>query len=218
MNLIGKTVKIPDTGLLEFFYPEFYVRKELIYDPDMKVIYIGASRSGLSEYLARNTKEFISTVGVCDIDLEERETLLSFVYSKHGKSVSDTVIEMLKSVPQHEFFTYIKKYWVMGSSKMDKAPDTTIFDLYVALSKKAEAFSVYLVLSEFFDDSMILSSILTFFEKALDPETEVSSPRYARILQDFRKTHSEKLNMVLLSYFKMRESNNFKLRWLLYQF
>jgi hypothetical protein len=219
MNLIGKTVNITNVKLLEFFYPNFYIKDTLFFDQNNSIIYTGKSHRNLLGYLENNTKEFISTVGVIDIDLDVKDTLVNFVYDKFSKVPKEKTRELILNLQNIEFYNYIKNYWVSGISILDTESTIGIYDLFVAMGKsKSDSMKVYQELSQLYPISVIQTSVETFLEKVvLFPEISVNY-RYQNLIEKFKKQHESKLKQVFYQYYVMRESKQVKLQWLLYQF
>jgi len=218
MELIGKTVNIKDKSLLQFFYPEFIVKDIVFFDNENRVIYTGKTQRNLKEFLDNNTKEFINTVGMCDIDLDVKENLVNFVYDKFGKVPKEKTMELILNLNSIDFDNYIKKYWITGVSTLDTAT-VGIFDLFIAMGvSKQESIKVYLTLKEFYPIGVIQNSVETFIEKVIMfPELTVGY-KYHNLLKKFKTQHERKLKQVLYNYYMMREDKEVKLMWLLYQF
>lgn len=219
MSLIGKTVSTSDKSLLGFLYPDFVKKQTLFFDNESNVIYVGKSKPNLKSYLECNTKNFINTVGICDIDLDIRENIIKFVYEKHNKVPKDQVIDTLNGMSPAAFNCYIKKYWVLGSSSLDDEMDVNIFDLYIALTKNGvAALKVYIKLLEYYEHPILQSSVETFFEKVAEIKDISASGGYIRVLNEFNSKHRARLLSILDEYYSMRGSKQSKFMWLLYQF
>jgi len=217
MSLIGKTVSISNKGLLEFFYPSFEKKDKLFFDKETRVIYVGEPKPNIIRFLTLNTKEFINTVGISDIDLDERENMVKFVYEKHNKTVKDNTKEILLNMSELDFINYVKKYWVGGYSELDDDKKFTIFDLYKALNDtNSKAVYVYFSLREYLEFGTVKNSLVTFFEKVRDINDISANPYYMRILQDFNSKKRKNLK-ALLEYLLFDEGDQeYKLVSLLY--
>lgn len=214
ISLIGKTVSIKNKGLLNVFYPDFVIKDKLFFDQDNSIIYVGPIRKDLISYLDNGTKAFINTAGQYDLDLDNREVLAKFVYSRWGKEVKTEIQEYLNNLDETDFFNYIKAYWVVGKSKIEKA-EVTIFDLYKTVGKsRKEALTVLLNLLDVYNVSMIESSLLTFIEKAVTYKDVSASPHYLRMLKEFDERCHSKLSGLLDAYRQMQDTKEMKLMWL----
>ncbi len=218
MDLVGKTVRIHDVGLLEFFYPNYIKKEAVLLDSDKDIIYVGKMRPNLRNYLILNCKSFINTVGVPDIDLEEKESLLNFVYDKFGKIPKKSLVDIICGLQKEDFYHYIKSYWVLGKSKLEEEMDFTIFNLFIAMTKSGmEALKIYSYLLDYYEPPILNSSIETFLEKASDiNEGNASSSSYTRILKDFNSKHHKTFKILLKKYYEIRGSKQNKIMWLLY--
>ena len=195
-SLINKIVRTYDersgddvSGIVPFMYPDFIVKDEIFFDYENKIIYTGAYSSSLKQELEHGTKEFIaiSNKGMSDIDLSDRDTAISVLYNKWSRKISDNTREVLNSMSNKEFWNYFKKYWVVGKSQIDDK-SKTLYSLYQVLGKqRSDILKTYFELREVYSDSTIFSSVLSFIEKALNPDT-VSSQNgyYLKLLNDFR--------------------------------
>jgi hypothetical protein len=219
VGLVGKTVKISNMGLLEFFYPRFRVKDHLFFDANNSVIYVGESRPDLLEYLGRGTKEFINTVGISDIDLDVRDRMLDFVYEKHNKVPKSDVVDSLKNVTDRDFEQYIKKYWVSGYSTLDDDCEYSIFDLYKAMgNSNRESLKIFYELRKSYEAKILKRSVETFLEKVVDVDTVNVSNYYLKILKEFNKRYRSKLKSVLYQYYFKKGDSEYKVVWLLSQF
>lgn len=217
ISLINKTVLVDDYSLLEFMFPSFEVREDIFFDYEKDIIYIGENQTNLKKMLERGTRSFISTVGVYDYDLTNRDTLIFVLYDKWGKIPSERVTEILGEMSTYEFMDYFKKYWVLGSSKLDLEGGVNIFDLYRVLGKsKHDIFKVYMELRKSYDDGYILRCVLSFIEKAYNPDMVSStSGRYLQMLRDFSKEQGVSMKPILYTLYTMKAGRAYKTAWLL---
>lgn len=219
MNLIGKTVNISNKSLLEVFYPNFLVKDKLFFDNDNSIIYIGKPQKNLMGFLENNTKEFINTIGVCDVDFDIKENLIKFVYDKFNKIPKEKVIEILSNFPNIDFYNFIKSYWVSGISYIDDESNVSIYDLFIAMSNsKAESLKVINKLLEIYPIGVLQNSVETFLEKVISFPEVSGNYRYFNLLKKFKENNINKLKKILYDYYVMKDSKEFKLKWLLYQF
>lgn len=219
MSLINKTVNITNKELISFFYPNFQVKDSVFFDSKNDVIYVGKSKPKLKVFLENNTNSFINTVGVADIDLDVQDVLLDFVYNKFNKVPKDHVREMLKSLSDTEFQNYIKRYWICGISPLDKELDYAMFDLFKAMSNTGkDSLKVFLYLRDYFDVPIIIRSVETFLEKAVDIDKISASGWYLKVLTAFNDRYRARLKAVLLQYYMLKGDPEFKIMWLFNQF
>jgi hypothetical protein len=219
MDLRGKTVNITNKDLLEFFYPNFIIKDILFFDNESSIIYTGKTQRNLLGYLKNNTKEFINTVGVCDIDLDIKETLITFVYDKFNKIPKEKTMELILSLPTMDFSNYVKTYWVSGISSLDDDKGVGIYDLFKSMGEsKIKSLPTYFTLLDSYPIGIIQNSIETFLEKVvLFPEVTVNY-KYYNLLSKFKSNYGAKLREILYQYYIMNDIKEFKLPWLLYQF
>lgn len=220
MSLVGKVVRVDDSSLnfVEFMYPSFVKKDTLFYDNDSDIIFIGKVRNNLKEYLKNNTRNWISTVGVPDVDLTSREGIIKLCQEHTGKILKEETLNVLLGMTEDEFYRNIKLFYVLGRMPMDDS-DTSIFMLYGVLdSNKVELLKVYYgLLSSGFSVATIESSIMTFIEKSLSYEDLIGSKStyYVNMLKKFYDKRKDILKALLLRYKSLRYSKEDKLVWLL---
>jgi hypothetical protein len=211
------TVNCSNLRMLEFLYPDYISKSTLFFDRENKVIYHGKFRKDVKEYLDNNTLSWINTVGPYDMDLDDKETLVKYVYSKWNKVPKDTVLEVVRNLQDIDFDNFIKVYWVLGKAPLDSA-DVTIYDLYRHLGKsKGELLKVYYKLLDVYNVGMLESSILTFIEKSMNYKDVEGSGHYMKLLKDFHDKYRPKIKALLMKYNMLDESKEVKLLWLLMQ-
>ena len=230
-SLIGKIVKTYNesvgedmSGIVPFMYPDFLVKDEIFFDYDNKIIYTGPYSTSLKEELSHGTKEFIavSNKGMADIDLSDRNTAITVLYDKWNRKISDSTVDALTSMSEKEFWTYFKKYWVVGRSQIDEK-NKSLYSLYQVLGKQRnDILKVYYELREIYSDATIFSSTLGFIEKALNPDS-VSSQNgyYLKLLNDFRTNFGEvSIKAVQGAYImesRTQSQKSYRTLWLLMQ-
>jgi hypothetical protein len=216
MGLIGKTVSTSNISLIEYLYPNYQVKESLFFDKDSDVIYVGKMRKDLLEYLREGTSTFINTVGVCDVDLDNRESMLNLVYEKHGKEISEKIKEVIMSLNDKDFVNYVKSYWVLGKSTYENNTEVTIYDLYKNMVSFNQSVKVFHKLRETYPNEVLLSSIESFIERLVNIKDISVSARYTTLLNDFLMSRGKDLYRVLLKYYQMKENKDFKALWLIY--
>lgn len=213
VSLVNKIVKVVDkqagidnTGIISFMYPDFLVKEEIFFDYENSIIFIGKYNYNLRSELEHGTKKFIALcdTGVQDIDFTDRETNIKVLYSKWNKKISDNTKEVLMNLNQKDFWDYFKKFWITGQSKLDDS-DIPMYKLHSLLGgQRFEILKMYYQLRESYSDSSIFSSILSYIEKAMNPD-RVSSQNglYIKQLENFRKAYGSSIGEIILEIYKL---------------
>lgn len=213
LSLINKIVKVVDkqsgidnTGIISFMYPDFLVKDDIFFDYDNSIIYVGKYNYKLKEELSHGTKQFIALcdTGVQDLDFTDRKVNIDVLYSKWNKKVSDNTKEVLMNLNQKDFWDYFKKFWVLGQSKIDES-STPMYKLHSLLGgQRFEILKMYFELRESYSDSSIFSSLLSYIEKAMNPD-RVSSQNglYLKQLESFRKAYGTAAGDIILDVYKL---------------
>lgn len=225
-NKLVRTISegVDCTGLLPFMFPNYCQREEIFFDKDNFVLYVGKYKSGLRKELEEGTKGFVAVCnsGMFDVDITDRETLLSIVYGKWGKSPSESVLKLSDGLTDFDFYSFVKTFWVSGKSKIDSSK-RSIFNLYKTLGKQRyDILKCYFDLREDFSDSMIFSSLLSFIEKSLNPDTVASqNGTYLMLLENFRKDFGQNIVNIISTAYTMRCRNDadreYRTLWVLMQ-
>lgn len=117
ISLLGKSVKIDDPYLLQFFYPDLaFVRSDKDYQAGMNnFIYLGNYKL-LGTFNTLGLKYIAAgTVPTYDYDFTDKSQLINFVYSKFGKTPPKYIDEdLLSFINTEEFVFYCKMLWVTG--------------------------------------------------------------------------------------------------------
>lgn len=232
ITLIGKSVRTVDsssgvdvTDIVSYMYPDFEKRNEILFDKDNKIIYTGKYYAGVKKDLEEGTKDFIEicNIGIQDIDLTDRDIMINILYSKFGKEPREEVKETLNSLSDVDFSNYFKKFWVSGRSKLESS-EYSLFDLYNTLGgQRHDILKCYFQLSETYSDTYIFSGVLSFIEKALNPDMVSSqSGRYLKLLSNFRNLYKNTARQVVRQAYTMKvrtkEDKRYRTLWLLMQF
>ena len=226
-RLLNQVVNADDRslGAICFMFPDFVMLQDLVYDKDLSVIYTGKYDSSIKSDLAAMTKQFIivSNTGRVDVDFTDKSIILDVLYEKWGKRPKDEIAEMISNLEDDDFWSYFKRYWVLGASKLDETQGS-LFDLYKVLGKSRHDILVeYLKLRETFPDSYIFSGLLSFLEKVASPNKVTSqSGRYIKLLDDFRAKFGPSVRQVLFEAYKFQgsdlEDKAYRTLWTLLQF
>lgn len=213
ISLINKIVKVVDkqanidnTGIVSFMYPDFIVKDDIFFDYENSIIYIGRYNYNLKKELEHGTKQFIALcdTGVQDIDFTDRETNIKVLYSKWNKKISDNTKEVLMNLNQKDFWDYFKKFWILGTSTLDES-SLPIYKLHSLLGgQRFDILKMYFELRESYSDSTIFSSVLSYIEKAMNPD-KISSQNglYIKQLENFRKAYGITAGDIILSIYKL---------------
>lgn len=209
--LISKTVKIENVPALQFFYPTFKVRKELMFsDRDEDIIYIGPYKRGLTEFLSEHTKRFINTVGSPDLDFTKRKEVVEWIYSKVGKQVPNTVLSLIDSYDDDYFNYCVKVMWVTGKwVGDDESSDKTLFNLFQSVTGSLKtSLEVYYELIKQYPPYVVESSFLTFLSRVKTAEEQNVSPAYQKLLNQSKMRIGDKIQPAVV---KMATRTPFKL-------
>lgn len=231
ISLVNKLVKTVDTSeginntsILSFMYPDFLVKDEIFFDYENDIIYTGGYYKDVKEDLIHGTKNFIciSNTGIQDIDFTVRENIIEILYSKWGKTPKENVLRDLGNMSDGDFWNYFKTFWITGKSKIEDA-DVNIYNLFMVLGKQRhEILEVYFKLRDYYPDSMIFSSVLSFLEKAIDLDNvSVQSGSYLKLLTNFSKGYRDKIVPIVQRAYTMesksKQDKEFRTLWLLMQ-
>lgn len=215
--LQGKTVKIDDPTLLTYFYPDYKVKSKLSFlDRDNNVIYVGHSRNNLKEWLSSNTKSYISTVGIPEIDLTSKTNLLKFVFSQHGREPSESVLKQVESFDDNELLYCLKIYWQSGIWPYHiNNDDVNLYNLFQStIGSVISQIGIYMSLLNIYPFYVIESSFLTFMVRAKTVEDQEVSPYYKRLLKSFILKSGSKIKPVVLKYAMLKGMDE-RLRFLM---
>ena len=196
----GKVIKVKDNGLLSFLFPSFQVRSSLsIADRDVDIIYVGPNRKDLRSYLERNSRSYVSSVGVPDVDLSSPLSAVKWIFSQNGQELTDNVKESVESMDDEEFWYLFKVMWVTGKwigNKEDSKYNT--FHLYQTstMSLKDEL-TVYFSLLDSMNPLVIESSFLTFLSRVKTIESQNVSAGYMKVLKSADSKYGSKIKQAV---------------------
>lgn len=224
VRVVNTSEGIDNTGIISFMYPSFISKSEIFFDYENNIIFTGKNRTGLRQELEHGTKSFIALVsnGMFDIDFTNRETAIKVLYSKWDKEPTDDTRKILESMTENDFWDYFKKFWILGTSKSENK-GVTIYDLYKVLGKqKFDILKVYFRLREVYEDSTIFSAVLSFIEKALNPD-QVSSQNglYIKMLREFSESYKGQMIPIIKRAYMMKSDTSgereYRTLWVLMQ-
>lgn len=184
--MIGKTVRIKDPYILKFFYPDFQVREELSYsDQDNSIIYIGKSVRNLNDYLYRNTKRFINTVGNPDIDFQNREQVVEWAFKQKEKKLTEKVKAQVKDFDDEYFMYVLKIFWVSGRWVGETGDgEVSVYNLFQSsVSSLKSSLQIYFKLLENQPARVVESSFITFLSRIHNIEEQSVNPGYLKLLK-----------------------------------
>ena len=195
-----KIIKVKDSGLLSFLFPSFQVRTSLsIADRDEDIIYVGPNRKDLRNYLERNSKSYVSAVGVPDVDLSTPQSAIRWIFSEKGQELTDVVKESVESMDDEEFWYLFKIMWITGKwmgSKEDSKYNT--FHLYQSSTTSLkDELTVYFSLLEGNNPLVIESSFLTFLSRVKTIESQNVSPGYMKVLKSADSKYGPKIKQAV---------------------
>lgn len=206
----GKIVNI-NLELLRFFYPKYKVVYDLksIKRGD-KVIYNGEIKAGLKRELSNYTNEFISLVGKVDIDLEDNEEFLKFVFNKYNKKITKSIKNQVDVLSREEIEYAGKVYWITGNWIYSELSENYIFfELFKSLNDSVRNMvDIYFSLYENYPDYVVESSLLTFFQRLSCVEEQMVSPYYKKVLKRFKKKSGNKIKKSLMKYISNSQLND----------
>lgn len=224
MKTVDGQEGINNTSVLSFMYPDFLVKDEIFFDYENNIIYTGGYNKDIRGELTHGTKNFIcvSNTGIQDVDFTNRETIIDILYSKWGKKPKDEVKNALENMSDGDFWLYFKKFWITGRSRVEDA-NISIFNLFRVLGKQRhDILETYFKLREFYPDSMIFSSVLSFIEKSMDLDNiSVQSGNYLKLLTDFNRGYGDKVVPIIQRAYTLECRNakdkEYRTLWLLMQ-
>lgn len=203
--LKNKVVNVENPELLQFFYPDYIIKNEVSkLDRDNKIIYTGSMKSKIKNYLGRNCKEFISTVGKMDIDLMRDLELINFVYSDRGRKVPKKVKNNLDMLDREEIEYCCKVFWMCGKWVYNEGDDEiTVFNLFKSMNEPLQKMvEVYIELINKYPFYMVESSFMTFLQRLEDIDEQQISGYYKKVLKIFKSKSGDKVKKSVLKYVK----------------
>jgi len=201
--LIGKTVRVKEPKLIQFFYPSFEVKSSLDYlDADKDIIYVGKGRPNVKKYLNENTNRFINTVGMHDIDLTTREGVLDYVYSSRNRKVPQRLKDILDVLSDEDFEYGYKVFWISGVwPYVADSRENTIYQLFKSsLASVKEMMNVYFNLVDNYPFYIVESSFITFLNRVIYVEEQKVNNDYKKLLKNFSSRQGKLIRPSILNY------------------
>ena len=205
--MIGKVVKINNPAVLTFFYPSFKVKSELTFtDRDQDIIYNGPMKRGLTEYLKANTRRFICTTGVPELDFNNREAVLKWLFAKVGKEPTVDLIELAKNYDEDYFIHCVKVFWLVGRWIGQKEnTEVTLYDLFTSTTESVrKELEIYFTLLETMPAPVVESSFLTFLSRIKNISEQSAKPGYMKLLKQCDSKFGNKIKPAVYK-FAMRD-------------
>lgn len=204
----GKIVKVKDLAMLQYIYPEFVVLSYVSFlNREDKVIYIGKPFKGLDEYLAKNTKAFINTVGTPDIDLTTNEALINFCYNKKQKKLNNSTKYFLEGLNDHDLWYAMKIFLQIGKLPYEIKKEVSIYKLFQSFSEPtSNTLNIIFNLLDAYPLGVLESSLLTFLERVMHNSNESVSNKYGLLINNTKVKYGKNIKSSLLTYCKSKKS------------
>lgn len=199
--MLNRIVKVSNYQLIQFFYPEMKVRTELsLVDRDNSVLFIGKGRPKLKEWLASNTKIFITVSGPPELDLTDPEVLVEWVFSLRDKEPTQKIIDQIKNMDLPYVEYLCKVYHITGKWIADTTGiDVTMFNLFQESSVSLKScLETYFKLREVYPYEVIESSFITFLSRVATIEEQNVSSGYMRVLKQAHQRYGTKIKPLVL--------------------
>lgn len=196
----GKVIKVKDTGLLSFLFPSFQVRTSLsIADRDVDVIYVGPNRKDLRSYLERNSRSYVSSVGIPDVDLSNPQSALKWIFLQNGQELTENVRESVESMDDEEFWYLFKVMWVTGKwlGNIEDSKYNTFHLYQTSTMSLKDELTVYFSLLESMNPLVIESSFLTFLSRVKTIESQNVSAGYMKVLKSADSKYGSKIKQAV---------------------
>lgn len=205
----GKIVKVKDLAMLQYIYPEFITLSYVNFlNRDDKVIYVGKPFKGLDEYLAKNTKAYINTVGTPDIDLTTNEALIKYCYDKKQKNLSNSTKYFLEGLNDKDLWTAMKIFLQIGKLPYEIKKDVSIYKLFESFSEPTSVtLKVLFNLLETYPIGVLESSLLTFLERVVHNSNESVSNKYGLLINSTKNKYGKNIKPSLLAYTKSSKTD-----------
>lgn len=204
----NKVVNIDKPELLQYFYPEYKIKSNIDRrDVRNKIIYNGEYKSGLSDYLEKNTKEYISLVGNVDYDLSKKENLVKFVYEEKGRRLTKKVKRSVDMLDWKDVVYCCKVFWLIDEwIYYIEEDELSMYSLFKAVvNTKKEMLDVYFKLLNKYPFYVIESSVITFLQRVKNIEEQNVSTHYYKVLQKADDKFGRGLKDIIFKYAKVKE-------------
>lgn len=202
--MINKVIKTNDIGLVAFFNPDYIILSEVSYmNKRDKVIYIGAMKDKIKNYLEANTASYISLVGAAEKDFSKKESWLRWVLTNKGWDLQIDVQERFLGLDDGHFYRELKHYWLTGKITFENADKITFYDLFKStLQPLSEMLKIYYNLIDNNNIAIVEASFLTFLSRVYRWEEQAVSPGYLRLLNQAFSKYGDRIKAAVTKYFK----------------
>lgn len=204
----GKCVKVKDLSMLQYIYPDFLTLTYVNFlNREDKVIYVGKPFKGLDEYLAKNTKTFINTVGTPEIDLTTNEALIKYCYEKKQKNLSNSTKYFLEGLNDKDLWTAMKIFLQIGKLPYEIKKDVSIYKLFQSFSEPtSNTLKIIFDLFDTYPMGVLESSLLTFLERVTHNSSESVSNKYGLLINSTKMKYGKNIKSSLLTYSKSNKT------------
>lgn len=220
------TVSTDNLSLLQFLMPGYRVYSSITDIPQgSSVIFTGANSAANVQALMKATEQFVIRVRPgysCDYRLEGIDNLIEIMEWRHDKPLNPKIKAYLTEASTEEQIQYFKTYWATGISIVTPPAEVSVWDLYRSLGKsRHNIMAIYLRLTAAseggYSNDYIVSCLLSFLEKAVDPKTISNNGEYLTMLKEFRETFGiTGIKQRLLRYYELCNTERMRTLWLLY--
>jgi len=185
-----------------------------------QIIFKGKNRVNLKQEISKLTDNYISLVGVPDIDLYDKNNLIELVQSKwaNKSKLKQSQLKVLESLSEEDYYNCIKIYWITGEwpKFIENKSEYSVYKLFDALATKdnKSLMTVYFSLLEEYPFYVIEASVLKMIQRAKNPIEQEVKKGYKSILKSFESKVVSNINNAINSYIgriKMREDLRFLL-------
>lgn len=204
IDLVNHSIKLENSDLIHFFYPEYKVVTGDVMIINGPVIYTGPP-----EYLNK-IKEFgypvISITTLGEYSLADSRVLVNMTYTKWGQKVPDRLAKYVDKLEYSEILEAVKIHWLTGRWTIRKYNKSGAF-LTLAESFTTDTHNVLatyfkLLESKYNTGAYMEKSLLSFLEKIASGSTD-NSLWYNKILKHYKKGKRRMLEQAVDKYIRV---------------
>lgn len=204
VDLVGHSVKFPNSELLTFFYPQFKTINDNVMIVDGPVIF-----KGKTEYLNR-IRDFgypvISVTSLGEYDLSDNRTLVNMTFTKWGKEPSARLCKYIDTIDYNELLEYVKIHWVTGRWTMKKYSKSGAFvriaEAFITDTPTVLSTYINLLDDKYNSGAYMEKSVFSFLEKVAS-QTKGNSAWYNKILRQYSKNKRHLLKQGIDKYIRV---------------